>query len=152
MVGELQSRRVFKKEHNVVHRAHQARLGNYKDGEIVVVGCVIDQVVNGLGEDQQIVQNDNVAALDHVFKFAQFLNAQAHQFKSDDSGGGGGVLLLLVLLLVLLLPRMDKANVSLVAVDVNDAANRCVVFNKGPGVEENFLQEMRLARIAGTGD
>jgi hypothetical protein len=149
MVGEPQSQRVFKKEHNVMHRAYQlleragqTRLGNYKDGEIVVVDCVIDQVVNGLGEDQQIVQNDHVAALDHVFQFAQFLNAQADQFKSDD--GGGGVLLLL--------PRMNKTLVSLVAVDVNDATNGGVVFNKGPGVEENFLQEMRFARITGTGD
>ncbi len=100
-------------------------------------------MVNGLGEDQQIIQNDNIAALDHVLKFAQFLNAQAHQFKID--GGGGGVLLLL-------LPRMNKANVSLVAVDVNDAMNGGVVFNKGPWVEENFLQEMSLAGITGTGD
>jgi hypothetical protein len=49
-------------------------------------------------------------------------------------------------------PRMNKANVSFVAVDVNDATNRGVVFDKGPGVEENFLQEMSLAGIASTGD
>ncbi len=69
-------------------------------------------------------------------------------------------LLLLLLLFVLLLlrggdvvvPRMNKANVSFVAVDVNDATNRGVVFDKGPGVEENFLQEMSLAGIASTGD
>jgi hypothetical protein len=47
---------------------------------------------------------------------------------------------------------MNKANVSFVAVDVNDATDRGVVFNKGPGVEENFLQEMSLAGIASTGD
>ena len=66
------------------------------------------------------------------------------------------VLLLLVLLLLLrggvVVPRMNKANVSFVAVDVNDATNRGVVFDKGPGVEENFLQEMSLAGIASTGD
>ena len=62
------------------------------------------------------------------------------------------LLLLFVLLLLLLLPRMNKANVSFVAVDVNDATNGGVVFNKGPGVEEIFLQEMSLAGIAGTGD
>jgi hypothetical protein len=68
-------------------------------------------------------------------------------------------LLLLLLLFVLLLlrggvvvPGMNKANVSFVAVDVNDATNRGVVFDKGPGVEENFLQEMSLAGIASTGD
>ncbi len=129
--------------HQRIERAGQARLGNYKDGQIVMVSCVIDQVVNGLGEDQQIIQNDNIAVLDHVFKFTQFLNAQAHQFKIE--GGASGVLLLL-------LPRMNKANVSLVAVDVNDAMNGGVVFNKGPGVEKNFLQEMSLAGITGTGD
>jgi hypothetical protein len=133
-----------------------------------MVSRVIDQVVNGLGENQQIVQNDNVAALDHVFKFAQFLNAQAQQFKINDGRrrrwrmqiGCEVWLLLLLLLFVLLLllrdgvvvPRMNKANVSFVAVDVNDATNRGVVFNKGPGVEENFLQEMSLAGIASTGD
>jgi hypothetical protein len=126
-------------------------------------------VVNGLGENQQIVQNDNVAALDHVFKFAQFLNAQAQQFKINDGRrrrrwrmqiGCEVWLLLLLLLFVLLLllrggvvvPRMNKANVSFVAVDVNDATDRGVVFNKGPGVEENFLQEMSLAGIASTSD
>jgi len=62
------------------------------------------------------------------------------------------VLLLLLLLLVVVVPRMNKANVSFVAVDVNDATNRGVVFDKGPGVEENFLQEMSLAGIASTGD
>jgi hypothetical protein len=125
--------------------------------------------VNGLGENQQIVQNDNVAALDHVFKFAQFLNAQAQQFKMNDGRrrrrwrmqiGCEVWLLLLLLLFVLLLllrggvvvPRMNKANVSFVAVDVNDATDRGVVFNKGPGVEENFLQEMSLAGIASTSD
>lgn len=132
-----------------------------------MVSRVIDQVVNGLGENQQIVQNDNVAALDHVFKFAQFLNAQAQQFKINDGRrrrwrmqiGCEVWLLLLLLLFVLLLlrggvvvPRMNKANVSFVAVDVNDATNRGVVFDKGPGVEENFLQEMSLAGIASTGD
>ena len=140
-----------------------------------MVSRVIDQVVNGLGENQQIVQNDNVAALDHVFKFAQFLNAQAQQFKINDGrrwrmqiGCEVWLLLLLPLLLPLLLllllfvllllrggvvvPRMNKANVSFVAVDVNDATNRGVVFDKGPGVEENFLQEMSLAGIASTGD
>jgi hypothetical protein len=137
-----------------------------------MVSRVIDQVVNGLGENQQIVQNDNVAALDHVFKFAQFLNAQAQQFKINDGrrrwrmqiGCEVWLLLLLPLLLLLLLfvllllrggvvvPRMNKANVSFVAVDVNDATNRGVVFDKGPGVEENFLQEMSLAGIASTGD
>lgn len=132
-----------------------------------MVSRVIDQVVNGLGENQQIVQNDNVAALDHVFKFAQFLNAQAQQFKINDGRRrrwrmqiGCEVWLLLLLLFVLLLllrggvvvPRMNKANVSFVAVDVNDATDRGVVFNKGPGVEENFLQEMSLAGIASTGD
>ena len=68
-------------------------------------------------------------------------------------------LLLLLLLFVLLLlrggvvvPRMNKANVSFVAVDVNDATNRGVVLDKGPGVEENFLQEMSLAGIASTSD
>jgi hypothetical protein len=49
-------------------------------------------------------------------------------------------------------PGMNKANVSFVAVDVNDATNRGVVFDKGPGVEENFLQEMSLAGIASTSD
>jgi hypothetical protein len=134
-----------------------------------MVSRVIDQVVNGLGENQQIVQNDNVAALDHVFKFAQFLNAQAQQFKINDGRrrrrwrmqiGCEVWLLLLLLLFVLLLllrggvvvPRMNKANVSFVAVDVNDATDRGVVFNKGPGVEENFLQEMSLAGIASTSD
>jgi hypothetical protein len=139
-----------------------------------MVSRVIDQVVNGLGENQQIVQNDNVAALDHVFKFAQFLNAQAQQFKINDGRRRWRMqigcevwllllllllpLLLLLLLFVLLLlrgvvvPGMNKANVSFVAVDVNDATNRGVVFNKGPGVEENFLQEMSLAGIASTGD
>jgi hypothetical protein len=138
-----------------------------------MVSRVIDQVVNGLGENQQIVQNDNVAALDHVFKFAQFLNAQAQQFKINDGrrrrwrmqiGCEVWLLLLLPLLLLLLLfvllllrggvvvPGMNKANVSFVAVDVNDATNRGVVFDKGPGVEENFLQEMSLAGIASTGD
>jgi len=62
------------------------------------------------------------------------------------------LLLLLLLLLLVVVPRMNKANVSFVAVDVNDATNRGVVFDKGPGVEENFLQEMSLAGIASTGD
>jgi hypothetical protein len=44
---------------------------------------------------------------------------------------------------------MDKANVSFIAIDVNDATNGRVVFNKGSRTVENFLQEVRLARIAG---
>ncbi len=45
---------------------------------------------------------------------------------------------------------MDKANVSLVAVNVNDAMNGSVLFNKGPRVMKNFLQEVGLAGITGS--
>jgi hypothetical protein len=47
---------------------------------------------------------------------------------------------------------MNKANVSFVAIDVNDATNGGVVFDKSPRTEENFLQEMSFSRITGTSD
>jgi hypothetical protein len=96
-------------------------------------------MMNGLGKRQQIVQNDGVPVLHHFFKFAQLLNAQRNEFKGAFVQG-------------VLLPGMDKANISLVAVDVNDATNGRVVFDKGPRTVENFLQKMGFTGIAGTGD
>jgi hypothetical protein len=40
---------------------------------------------------------------------------------------------------------MDKADISFVAIDVNDATNRRVVLDKGLRMLENFLQQKSLA-------
>jgi hypothetical protein len=40
---------------------------------------------------------------------------------------------------------MDKADISVIAVDVNDATNGRVVLDKGFWMLENFLQQKSLA-------
>jgi hypothetical protein len=98
-----------------------------------------------------------IQLMEPVYRYGQWvciavLIVQAIQARHQLKLGSEILLFVLLLLRGVVVPGMNKANVSFVAVDVNDATNRGVVFDKGPGVEENFLQEMSLAGIASTGD